>query len=272
MEKSMKFRLIGGAILATLLSTAASAQETPNDNNKVIASVNGEEVTMGAYRAYVNMRYPQLEGKFHPRAVEEMVNRKLILQDAYKQKLDQRDEVSAAMKFQAEGILASIAVNEQLKASPITEERLRKLYDQQVGKGGEEYKAQHILVETENDAKMVLAKLQGGEEFGALAKAHSKDGSAAQGGDLGWFVPETMVPPFAAAVKALKKGETSAEPVKTQFGWHVIKLEDTRTATPPAFENVRDKLEEAMQGQLLQAYVQQLRADGKVEIKAPDAQ
>jgi len=131
-------------------------------------------------------------------------------------------------------------------------------------------KAAHILVENEDQAKEIQAKVNAGENFAELAKAYSIDpGSKDQGGDLGWFEAGMMVPEFSAAASALKPGETSKEPVKSQFGYHIIKLEETRDVPPPAFEAVKPQVEGMMQQKAVEKLVNDTRAAAKVEIKKP---
>jgi peptidyl-prolyl cis-trans isomerase C len=131
----------------------------------------------------------------------------------------------------------------------------------------QEYKASHILVETEEKAGEIIEKLNEGADFGELAKEHSKDTSATQGGDLGWFTPEVMVEPFSQAVTQLKEGEYTRQPVQTQFGWHVIRLEEVREATPPSIEEVRPQIVQRLQSQMISDYLEKLREQAEVEIR-----
>ena len=130
-----------------------------------------------------------------------------------------------------------------------------------------EYHARHILVANQDQADEIIKKLKGGAKFEDLAKSQSIDGSKTNGGDLGWFTLARMVKPFGDAVKGLKKGEYTQQPVQTQFGWHVIKLEDTRDVTPPPFDQVKAQLTNAVIRKKLQTYVDQLKKDAKIEKK-----
>lgn len=156
---------------------------------------------------------------------------------------------------------------ERVAAPEPTEEELRAVYDKAFGAQTEpktEYNAAHILVATEEDAKAIADELAKGADFGKLAEERSTDNSAANKGDLGWFTADMMVEPFAKAVEGLEKGEVSA-PVQSQFGWHVIKLNDSRTQTPPEFETVRDQLANEVRRQKVEAEVQKQVEAAKIE-------
>jgi len=153
----------------------------------------------------------------------------------------------------------------------VTDEAIKAEYEKMVsGPGGTEYKARHILVKTEGEAKTVIEKLKKGEKFEELAKTYSTGPSKTKGGDLGWFSPNQMVPPFSAAVVALKKGEYTTTPVKTQFGWHVILLEDSRKKTPPAFESVKARIRSSLQMQEIQKHIEELRKNATIVMAEPE--
>ena len=132
---------------------------------------------------------------------------------------------------------------------------------------GKEYKARHILVKTEDEAKAVVKQLDDGSDFAKLAKEKSTGPSGKTGGDLGWFRPQQMVPPFSDAVAAMKKNTYTKKPVKTQFGWHVIKLEDLRDVQPPKFEDIKDQVKTIVQTKRVQKYVKSLRDKAKIDYK-----
>ncbi len=159
-------------------------------------------------------------------------------------------------------------LQKQAKKNPVSDKELRKEYDSKVaGANLKEYKARHILLKSEADAKSVIAELDSGANFAELAKSKSTGPTAKNGGDLGWFKPNQMVPPFAQAVSEMKKGSYTKKPVKTQFGWHVIKLEDERKLTPPKFEEVKEQIRSIKTNQKIQQYVIELRKKAKVDIK-----
>ena len=143
---------------------------------------------------------------------------------------------------------------------------MEAFYKEKTAKLGNEFKARHILVADEDKAKKMIAELDKGADFGELAKKNSTDASAANGGELGWFSAQQMVKPFADAVAKLDKGKYTAEPIQTQFGWHVIMLDDKRDITPPPLDQVKKQLQMVLQNQRIQSYVQGLRDQAKVDI------
>jgi len=150
----------------------------------------------------------------------------------------------------------------------VSEEAIQKEYETAIAAmKGKEYKASHILVDSEDKAKEVIAELKKGGNFAELAKEKSSDSSAANGGDLGWFTPSMMVPPFAQAVAKMEKGKFSEEPVQTPFGWHVILLEDSRAATPPSLTELKPQIQQMLQSKMVNDYLEKLRSGAKIEVK-----
>jgi peptidyl-prolyl cis-trans isomerase C len=175
----------------------------------------------------------------------------------------------AAIEYQKKDILAQAAIDEFAKRNPIGEDVIKSEYDKAKAKAGEnEYRPRHILVASEKEARELIEKLTGGAKkakFEDLAKKSSKDPSAGNGGDLGWILPANLVPEFAGAMVKLKKGEVGKDPVQTQFGWHVIKLEDTRKLDFPAYDKLKGRIAGQLQQLQLRKFVQELRATSKVE-------
>ncbi|MGB7931070.1 MAG: peptidylprolyl isomerase, partial [Gammaproteobacteria bacterium] len=163
-------------------------------------------------------------------------------------------------------LLAGAAIRDFVQNNPVTDEQAREVYDKEIGKPGTEYNARHILVKTQEEAEEIISELDKGGDFSALAREKSTDTSASEGGDLGWFSTTQMVQPFADALAGLKKGSYTEAPVQTQFGWHVILLEDTRESTPPAFDDIKDRLKVLVANQQLQQHIQQVREAAKIEI------
>ena len=162
-------------------------------------------------------------------------------------------------------VLAEAASEKYIKANPATDEEIRAEFDAQVATMPKEYKARHILVDSKESADAIIVKLQGGGDFAKLASSESKDSSASNGGDLGWFSPQTMVKPFADAVVALEKGKFTPQPVQSEFGWHVILLEDVRSPEVPDFEQVKPQVEMFTQRKKLQAYLDELRKTASIQ-------
>jgi peptidyl-prolyl cis-trans isomerase C len=197
---------------------------------------------------------------------EELNTRELLAREARKKGLDKNAEVKQQMDLAGQTILVRAYVADWVKANPIPEADLRKEYDAIKAQiGDREYKVSHILVEKEDEAKEVVVDLQKGGKFADIAKARSKDpGSKDKGGDLDWNAPANFVKPFADAMVATPKGKFTAQPIKTQFGWHVIYIEDVRDAKVPPFEEVKPQLQQRMQAAWLDKYFKELRAKNGV--------
>ena len=198
--------------------------------------------------------------------LEQLVNMTLAAQAAEKDGLGKDPEVAARIDLLRTQILAEAASDKYAKAHPVSDEEVKAEYDEQVGKMPKEYKARHVLVETEDEAKAVIAELGAGGDFAKIAKAKSKDpGSAEKGGDLGWFSGQSMVKPFSDALATLEKGATTKAPVQTEYGWHVIQLEDTRAPEAPAFDDVKEQVKMLAQRKKLQNYLDELRKTAKIQ-------
>jgi peptidyl-prolyl cis-trans isomerase C len=264
-------RLLPIALLATAL--VACNRGGSSDSSGVAATVNGTPITnemVGAYvRSQTNGQDIQLNDVQRQAVIKTLVNMELLAQAARKDGLDKKPQVAADLAMSQNGLLAQTDIAEYMKAHQPTDAQLQAAYqDQMKGADTREYKARHILVDSEDQAKDIIAKLSKGGNFAALAKQYSKDpGSKNNGGDLGdWFPGSSMVPEFSAALAGLKKGEYTKQPVHTQYGWHVIQLEDERTTTPPGFDQVREKLTEQLERKTVGAYLDQLRAAAKVVV------
>lgn len=198
---------------------------------------------------------------------EELVNREILVQAAAKRGLDKSPEVVAQMEMARQAVLVRALFENEVKANPITDADLQKQYeDFKKSMGENEYKARHILVDKEDDAKAIIAELGKGGDFAKLAKEKSKDpGSKDNGGDLDWGPGARYVKPFSDALASLKKGETTKAPVKTDFGYHVIKLDDVRPLKVPAFDELKEQFRQRAQQQQIQKLVMDLRGKAKVE-------
>ena len=177
------------------------------------------------------------------------------------QELKEGARLKAQIELQTRAMLAQAVATDFLANNQATEEEMRAIYTEQTASaGGKEFKARHILVETQGEAADIITQLEGGADFEELAKEKSTGPSGPSGGDLGWFPPDQMVAEFSQAVQALGDGEFSKDPVQTQFGWHVILREQSRDAVPPPFESVREVLKQQVEAQKLQAYLESLRS------------
>jgi len=198
--------------------------------------------------------------------LEQLVNMTLAAQAAEKDGLATSPDVQARLDLLHTQILAEAASDKYVKSHPVSDDEVKAAYDSEVANMPKEYKARHILVETKEAADAIIKQLQAGGDFAKIAKAQSKDpGSAVKGGDLGWFSAQTMVKPFSEALAKLEKGKTTTEPVQTQYGYHVIQLEDVRSPTAPAFEDVKEQVKMFAQRKKLQSYLDDLRKTAKIQ-------
>ena len=198
---------------------------------------------------------------------EDMINLEVVAQEAKKTGLDKNPEVIEQIELAKESVLVGAYVQDYAKSHPISEDQLKQEYDKlKTTLGSKEYSVSHILVDTEDEAKAIIAQLGKKGKFDKIAKAKSKDaGSAEKGGSLGWAVPSNFVPPFANALLTLKKGTYTKEPVKTQFGWHIIKLDDERSLKVPSFEELKPQIEQRLQQKTIQDLITELRSKAKIE-------
>ncbi len=253
------------AIAATLFvsSTTLHAAE-----EGVLATVNGSTVTQQQVMSYAQARQQQGQSLPPRMLLEELINRELITQNATQQGLNKDKEFLAALEEQNANLLAAYAIQKTIQAGgEITEKTLRAEYDKYAASLSEtEYRASHILLENKADAEAVISELNSGKEFAKLAEEKSTGPSAPEGGSLGWFRPEQMVEPFADALIQLKTGEYSSEPVETQFGWHVILLQETRKLPAPSFESMQEQLQNNIINNRVQNYIMGLRETAKIEM------
>lgn len=266
--------ILSQAILSACL-ILGSSQAFAEEKNDVVAKVNDRTITQTDLADYEKIRSKQGGGNVQPdkqTLVDEMVDRELLFQDAIKKGLDKTPEFAKEMDTLRFNVLAKAAMQDYLKNTPATDEQLKSHYDKVIAKVNfpMEYKARHILVEKEEDAKAIIADLNQGKVFADIAKEKSKDpGSAKEGGDLGWFRAEQMVKEFSDAAMKLEKGKYTVEPVKSQFGFHIIMLEDSRKMQPPTFDSVKEKVKGSYQNEQMMNYAADLKKNAKIDIKLP---
>lgn len=203
--------------------------------------------------------------------IDQLALRMVIAEEAVKKGLDKTPEVAEQFDAIRQSVLANAYVEDFIKNNPVSEEALKAEYERiKATVSGTEYKAAHILVEKESEAKDIIARLKKDPAaFGKLAMERSKDpGSKAKGGELGWFDPKSMVPEFGAAASKLEKGKFTETPVKTQYGYHVILLEDTKAIEAPPFEEVKVRLSQQLQQQNVKKQLDSLKAAAKIEMAA----
>ena len=260
----MKLTRIVALVAGLTLAAAAHPQEG------ALAKVNG--VTIPQSRAELLMKEMSAQGRpdtpeMRDAIKQELINREIVAQEAVKKGLHKRPEVTTQIELQRQAVLINAYLQDYLKSNPVTEDDLRKEYESaKASAATREYKVRHILVESEDDAKQILAQLKKGGSFEKLAAEKSKDqGSKVRGGDLDWATPARYVPAFGQAITKLKKGQVSDPPVQTQFGWHVIRVDDERPAKFPAFEEAKPQIEQQMRQQTVNKAFTDLRSKAKVE-------
>jgi peptidyl-prolyl cis-trans isomerase C len=252
------------------------AQAAQPLKDPVVATVNGQPIRLSELEV-AQQSLPQqyrnmpLQAVF-PALLDRIIDSKLVVQEGKKNKVNEDPAFKKRMAFVEDQVLQDFWIQREI-ARLVTAEKLQKRYEERLKAmpTEEEVHARHILVSTEDEAKALIAELKKGAAFDKLAKEKSTDkASGAEGGDLGWFKKSDMVKEFADAAFNLKKGELTETPVKTQFGYHVIKVEDRRKAPPPAFEEMADQLKEEMAREVITAQLDQMRSGAKIEKFAMD--
>ncbi len=254
----------------------AASQKATLDDPDVVVIVNGSPITKSMYAIFHQQWRQARQGtkgdtpQEQMAILNELVNAMLIVQDAEAQGFDKKPEVAELLNLLRMRALAEMSIANYVQQQPISSDELKELYDKRYGdRPQQEFKARHILLASEEDAKAVIKELDGGADFAELAKAKSTGPSASQGGELGWFDSTQMVKPFAEAVMAMENGTHSTAPVKTQFGWHVIFREDAREISPPDLGEVRDTLMNERRRELVMSYLTELRKKADIQIRPP---
>ena len=260
----MKKHLLSAAVAAVLLGAMvpALAQNLAIVNGKPVPKSRVDALAQQMAKAGRPVTPDQMN-----QLKDEVVAREIFMQEARKRGLDTTNEFKDQMELARQAILIRELFADFQKKNPVSDADAKAEYDKFVAaNGGKEYRARHILVENEDEAKAIIASLKKGAKFEEIAKKSSKDpGSGANGGDLDWANADSYVPEFSAAMKKLEKGQMTDVPVKTQFGWHVIRLEDVREAQLPPFDQVKPQIVQQMQQQKLAKFQDELRAKAKVE-------
>lgn len=255
--------------LATLAILSALAINTAFAEDKSAAMVNGVSIP----QSRIDLRVKAATQQGQPDTPElrkairdDMINLEVLAQEAAKLGLDTSSEVTQQIALARQTVLANAFVQDYVKNHPVSDDALKQEYEKlKANVGTKEYKTRHILVETEAEAKSIIAQLGKKAKFEKLA-AKSKDaGSAEHGGELEWAVPSNFVPPFANAMVSLKKGEYTKEPVESQYGWHIIKLDDVRDLKVPPFDELKPQLIQRMQQQMVQNAISEMRDKAKIE-------
>jgi len=269
MTPSIRMTRLACIALVALAPLAALAQN--------VAVVNGKAVPKSRVDVLLNQaarggqpRTPELE----QRAREEVVLREIFAQEAEKKGIPQTADYRTQLELVRQTVLIRELFEDFKRKNPVTEAEARAEYEKfKAQSAGTEYRARHILVENEDDAKKLIAQIKGGAKFEELAKKNSKDtGSGENGGDLDFAKPDAYVPEFSKAMTSLKKGEMTEAPVKTQFGYHIIRLDDVREAKFPEFDAVKPQIEQRLAQLKLQKYQEDLRKAAKTDYKFSNEQ
>jgi peptidyl-prolyl cis-trans isomerase C len=255
-------RLAALLIAGAIISAPAFAQ------SKTFATVNGQAIPQSVYDAFVAEQKaqgtpdtPELQNAVK----EELIRREILAQEAKKKGLDKKGNIQGQVELAKQAVLIRAFLSDYVSAHPISEAQLKAEYEViKTNLGTTEYKARHILVADEEEAKGIIAKLDKGEKFSELAKVSKDPGSKDKGGELGWSSPNSYVKPFGEALAKLKKNEYTKTPVKSDFGYHVIMLEDSRPANPPPFEQVKQQMQQRAAQQQVEQLVKELRGKAKV--------
>jgi peptidyl-prolyl cis-trans isomerase C len=258
------------SLLAALTVAAASLAVPAYAQN--IAIVNGKPVPKS--RLDLLIQQAERGGQKVPqemmgRARDEVVMREIFAQEAERRGLQGTPDYQAKLALARQSILIGELIEDFRKKNPVSDADAKAEYDKFKAQAtGTEYKARHILVEKEDEAKALIAQIKGGAKFDELAKKNSKDpGSGANGGDLDWAKPDAYVPEFGKAMSGLKKGELTETPVKTQFGFHIIQLDDTRDAPFPGFDEVKGQIKQRLEQGKIQEFQDSLRKAAKTDYK-----
>lgn len=266
MKKQLLPNLVAAAVLGSVALSFSASVFAQN-----LAIVNGRPVPMER----VNLLKQQIEeragreipAEMNEQLKEEVITSEIFMQEASRRGLDRSVAYQQRMEMARQTVLIRELFIDFQEKNPVTDTEIQAEYAKFVAaNGGKEYRASHILVESEDRAKAIIAEIKSGKKFADIAKQESKDpGSGANGGDLGWANPANYVPEFTQAMLTLKKNDLSSAPVKSPFGWHIIRVDDIRDAQMPALEDVKPQIAQQLEQQKLMRFQEELRAKAKVE-------
>jgi len=258
---------------ATTGTTANAANASADGEQKLIATINSRKIYMSDFEKFASQRIaenPQLQQA--PQVLlNELINRELLIQTAEAEGVDQKEGVAARIKTERDSIVLAALLDDKLGGTDLTDAALKAEYDLQLkNTSATEYLTSHILVADEATGAALIQELNNGGDFAVLAEESSTGPTKDKGGDLGWIRPETMVPEFANALRQLNAGGYSQTPVKSRFGLHIIKLNQTRDLTPPTFEDSKERLKSILANKAAQVYLAGIRENSTVDIYDPD--
>lgn len=269
----MTLKALSAAVAVSIITLGCTQQQGPSNTSAggadplgtaTLQAPDGQEVKESLVRYYalnvLQKPVEQLTPEERDAIVDSLVNLKVLSEAAEARGIQQERTIAVELELRRQQLLAQTLVSRFVEENPPTEAELQAEYDANMSQfANVEHKARHILVETQEEAASLIEQLDGGADFATLAKENSIDPAASNGGDLGWFTSNSMVAPFAQAVEAMEVGTHSSAPVQTQFGWHVIQLEDRRTTEPPALDMVRAELSNRVTQRKVAAFIDSLR-------------
>jgi peptidyl-prolyl cis-trans isomerase C len=269
--KLSRLPLLLCVVLAAGNSFAEDAKTNTDSPDTLIATVNGVTYPLDVFRVFYLSRVQQNQGENTPamqqQAFDEFMGLIVASQEGERRKLEGDRNVIAALKLERMKVMSNAALSAMAQDIKPSDDELKAAYEKVKEQAGRtEFKARHILVKDEAEAKKLIKQLDKGADFAELAKKNSTGPTGKDGGDLGWFDPKQMVPAFAEAIAAMKPDTYSKTPVQTQFGWHIINLQDTRKAEPPAFDDVKPQLTALVQRQKLSEEIVKMRNSAKIDL------
>ncbi len=260
----------GQAVPAAPVALAPATTAAPAAPPRKLVTINGQTVTDAdvlAFNALQGNKVPLNTEQGQMQVMSQLINTALVAQVGNANDLQQNPQVAAAIQMATMQVVAEVQINNYLAGKPVTDEEIKAAYDETFGPDKlTEFKARHILVKEEQQAKDLIKTLDEGKDFVEVAKEHSLDPSKSNGGDLGWIGQGQVLKPFGDAMASQEKGKHSPTPVQTQFGWHIILVEDSRPQTPPKLEDVKARFQAQIQQQRLSDYISGLRKIAKIEV------
>ncbi len=263
----MKFKFRSSRVGTNIAVASLAAGGLSTAAAETVTTVKGIDIDSTVFDAYLESRFqkPAAQATDEDRATveRELTDIYLLTTTPKAKEFADHPKIKAQLELQNRGTIAQAVDRDYVDSNPATDDEILAEYEAEIQQlSGKQYKARHILVQSQAEAQDLIAQLNDGGDFAALASEHSTGPSGPNGGDLGWFAPEQMVKPFADAVVALEDGQFTSEPVQTQFGWHVILREESRANEPPTLESVRDTIKQRVEQTKFQAYMQSLRDGG----------
>ena len=274
----MKYRYLLALAIAAATTTACSKSAVDVKPEELFATVNGEKISTKEFDAFVNaisngsVTADKLTPEQRKQLTDRLIGIHVAAGEAVKAGTDKDPATAIQLSLWRNNILSDAMVKKYTEKNPISDAEIQAEYDTQIAAMPREYHARHILVKTKEEADALIAQIKGGKDFAELAKQNSQDpGSAKNGGDLGWFSPSSMVKEFGQAVAQLQNGQMTETPVQTQYGFHIIKLEESRAPSPPALADVKPQVESLVRNKKIEKYLEELRKTAKVEVNTAAA-